>query len=319
MLPLRSGRVIRKGIVSRTRCLGVPVAAGSRACLRLLTAQSTGPSRRVLLPRSRVQATSNKSFPLQRGSDPQASLKTRNGPTRTLATSIHLQSAFPTKTVLFLLALGGLIYYLVDVIEEGDGWYTDMLLAYEHDKVHVTPLVIQSNKEELDHYIQFHIPDATLGISTDDVFKFLSEQYDKLVGGWMMTKDDAKKEGLLVTHGCRFRSNQPCEDFHALAVSPGPGANPWNYWSIMDGHAGHSTAMQLQWKLIPHVSSALSNLPVFSSSLEIENAIKHTFLRIDKSFMDVAHNGQLVPSWPCYRPCSPGACPLRVLCSACCI
>jgi pyruvate dehydrogenase phosphatase len=288
MLPLQSGRVIGRGIASRTPCLGNPAAAGSRARFRLRTAQLTTPFGRVPPPQSRVQSTLHDSLPCRRGPAPLVPSRRHHVPTQSSAASIHLQSAFPTKTALFLLALGGIIYYLVDIIEEEDGWYMDMLLAYENDKVHVTPLVTQLNKEELDHWIQAHIPDTTLGIPTGEVFNFLSEQYDKLVGGWMMTKDNAKKEGLLVTHGCRFRSNQPCEDFHALGASPGPGANPWNYWSIMDGHAGHSTAMQLQWKLIPYVSSALSNLPATSSSPEVENVIKHTFLRIDNSIMDGA-------------------------------
>jgi pyruvate dehydrogenase phosphatase len=163
-----------------------------------------------------------------------------------------------------------------------------MLLGYQDDKVHATPLVSQRDKEDLDHWVQFHIPETTAGVRTGEIFSYLTEQFDRLAGGWMMTRDDAKKEGLPVTHGCRFKSNEPCEDFHALGASPGPGEKPWNYWAIMDGHAGRATAMELQWILIPYVSSALVNLPAHSPSPEVENAIKQTFLRIDKNFMDGA-------------------------------
>jgi pyruvate dehydrogenase phosphatase len=122
----------------------------------------------------------------------------------------------------------------------------------------------------------------------------LSEQFEKLAFGWMMTEDDSKKEYMPVTHGCRFRSNEPCEDFFSLGTSPGPGEQPWNYWSIFDGHAGRHCANVLQWTLVPSVSRALCSLPAMSSSPEIENAIKRTFLRVDKTIMDGA---QTAANW----------------------
>jgi hypothetical protein len=64
----------------------------------------------------------------------------------------HLKSAFPTKTVIFFLVLGGLAYYFVDV-EEAD-WTDDVLLSYQDDQSHTTPLHFNGNKEELDHYLQ---------------------------------------------------------------------------------------------------------------------------------------------------------------------
>ncbi|KAH7086533.1 phosphatase 2C-like domain-containing protein [Paraphoma chrysanthemicola] len=200
-----------------------------------------------------------------------------------------LQSAFPTKTVLFLLIVGGLAYYFVDIREED--WTDDVFNSYQgEDQAIATPLHLYRDKEELDHWIQFHIPDPSAPLKDPGVAQLLSEQFDKLAFGWMMTEQDAKEEGIPVTHGCRFRSNEPCEDFYALGTSPGPGAKPWNYWSIMDGHAGRHTAIYLQWRLIPHLSSALLGLPAFSSSPEIETAIKQTFINIDKSLMDRARS-----------------------------
>jgi serine/threonine protein phosphatase PrpC len=197
-----------------------------------------------------------------------------------------LQSAFPTKTVFFLLLLGGLGYYFIDIQE--DDWTDDVLDSYQEDQALATPLHFYNTKEELDHWIQFHIPDPSVPLKNPDVLKLLSDQFDKLAFGWMMTSEDAKKDNMPITHGCRLRSNEPCEDYYALGTSPGPGANPWNYWSIMDGHAGRHTAFHLQWTLIPHLSSALLSLPAHSSSHEIETTIKQTFLRIDKQLMDSA-------------------------------
>jgi pyruvate dehydrogenase phosphatase len=188
--------------------------------------------------------------------------------------------------VLFLVVLGGLAYYFIDIRDED--WTDDVLNSYQEDQAMATPLHFYNDKEELDHWIQFHINDPLAPLKDPAVVKFFSEQFAKLAHGWMMTEDEAKNEGIPVTHGCRFRSNQPCEDYYALGTSPGPGAKPWNYWSIMDGHAGRHTALHLQWTLIPHLSSALLSLPAASSSLDIESTIKQTFLRIDKSLMDRA-------------------------------
>lgn len=121
-----------------------------------------------------------------------------------------------------------------------------------------------------------------------NVARFFHEQFDKMAGGWMMTAEEAVKENIPVTHGCRFRSNEPCEDYYALGTAPGPGEKSWNFWSVMDGHAGRHTAFFLQWTLIPQLSAALLGLPITSSSAEVEDTIKQTFLRIDKQIMDSA-------------------------------
>lgn len=197
-----------------------------------------------------------------------------------------LQSAFPTKTALFLVVLGGLAYFFLEVRE--DTWADDVLASYTEDQNQATPLHFYANKDELDHWTRFHIPDPSAPLKDPDVAQFFSEQFDKLAFGWMMTEDEAKRENIPVTHGCRFRSNEPCEDYYAIGTSPGPGEKPWNYWSIMDGHAGRHTAFYLQWTLIPHVSTALVGLSASSSPMEIEHTIKETFLRIDKQIMDSA-------------------------------
>ncbi|KAF2788176.1 protein serine/threonine phosphatase 2C [Melanomma pulvis-pyrius CBS 109.77] len=91
-----------------------------------------------------------------------------------------------------------------------------------------------------------------------------------------------------VTHGVRFRSNSPCEDYYALGSSPGPGEQLWNFWSVFDGHAGKATALYLQWQLLPQLTKSLLSLHPSSSSLMIENTIKQTFLRVDNEIMSRA-------------------------------
>lgn len=197
-----------------------------------------------------------------------------------------MQSAFPKKTFAFLVILSGLAYYFVDVRDLD--WTDDVMNSFEQDQNQATPLQFFANKEELDHFLQHHIPDPSQPLKSPQVAQFFSEHFDKLAGGWKLTEKDALEEDIPVTHGCRFKSNEPCEDYFAFGTSPGPGSQPWNYWSIMDGHAGRHTAFYLQWTLIPSLSSALLTLPAHSSPFEIESTIKNTFLRIDKQILDSA-------------------------------
>ena len=275
---------MRRGLLSHTQLAGrlrPPTAAGSRT----LRARTAAPLGRVLLqPRTLSFPKPSSSEHISRFSKPK--FRVRGTTTHNSMDQPVLQSAFPTKTVIFLLVLGGLAYYFVDVREED--WTDNVLESYQEDQAMATPLHFYNNKEELDHWIQFHIPDPSVPLKNPDVMKFLSDQFDKLAFGWMMTEEDAKKDNMPITHGCRLRSNEPCEDYYALGTSPGPGANLWNFWSIMDGHAGRHTAFHLQWTLIPHLSSALLALPAHSSSPEIETTIKQTFLRVDKQLMDGA-------------------------------
>ncbi|KAH8728436.1 phosphatase 2C-like domain-containing protein [Phaeosphaeriaceae sp. PMI808] len=209
--------------------------------------------------------------------------------------SVLLKSGFPTKTVIVLLVLGGLVYFFVEVVEEEDqAWAVDMFSGFEQDQPLATPFHFYHTKEEVDHYLQHHIPDASATLKEPSVGQFLSEQFNKLAFGWSLSGEFAEHEHIPDTHGCRFRSNKPCEDYYAISTSPGTGSNLWNYWSIMDGHAGGDTAIQLQWTLIPYLSSALLGLPAHSSSMEVETTIKQAFLRLDKSIMD---NARTAANW----------------------
>lgn len=293
MIPSRWSSSVRLKVSSSSRLeLRLPTSLGLETSTSI--ARITRYSGRVFASQSRgFNCTHAFSVHARQSVQPRlqpsvASLTPRNGP----PVSPILRSAFPTKTVLFLLILGGLAYYFVDVREED--WTDNVFSSYTDDQNQATPLHFYGNKEELDHWIRFHIPDPSAPLKDPGVAKFFSEQFDKLAFGWMMTAEEATKEGMPVTHGARFRSNEPCEDYYALGTSPGPGEKPWNYWSIMDGHAGRHTAFYLQWTLIPNLSAALLALPSMSSSPEIEQTIKSTFLRIDKQLMDSA---QTAASW----------------------
>jgi pyruvate dehydrogenase phosphatase len=257
--------------------------AGSRTFQRTRTALPHAPSGRVSLSQSRVfDVLKESSRPSPASIQPNVQ-HGHGAPNATI-----LQSAFPTKTVIFLLVVGGIAYYLIDIDDE-ESWYDDIVATFEHDHLHYpAPLHFNSNKEELDHYLQFHIPDAVAPLKDPNVARLISEQFEKMAAGWMIGTEDARKENIPVTHGCRFRSNEPCEDTFALGTSPGPGGKAWNYWSVMDGHAGRHTAVHLQRILIPYLSSALLPLPAHSSPMEIESTIKKTFLLIDKNIMDSA-------------------------------
>ena len=86
----------------------------------------------------------------------------------------------------------------------------------------------------------------------------------------------------------RLTSSQ--EDYFAVGTAPGPGANPWNFWSIYDGHAGRHTAFLLQWTLHPNLSRALSNLSSASNSSAIHATIKDVFLKLDNDIMTRARH-----------------------------
>ena len=197
-----------------------------------------------------------------------------------------LQSAFPKKTFIALVIISVALYLVPDLPEMD--WADYAMNSFESDDPGDSPLHFHRSKEELEHYLQHHIPDVSQPLKDPGVVQFFSEQFERLAGGWRMTENDAAQENIPVTHGCRFKSNNPCEDYFAFGTSFGPGSRPWNYWSIMDGHAGRHTAIMLQITLIPSLANALLNLPAHASAPEIDSTIKSTFLRIDKQIMDSA-------------------------------
>ncbi|KAF1974220.1 protein serine/threonine phosphatase 2C [Bimuria novae-zelandiae CBS 107.79] len=197
---------------------------------------------------------------------------------------IH-HSAFPTKTAIFLVILGVAAYYLVEVTEEG--WVDRVLASFNGDPA-ATPLHFYKRIHEVDHWIEQHIPDPSMPLKDPEVLRQISEQFPKIVFGWEIEEEDSREFDIPITHGIRFRSNEPCEDYYAVGTAPGLGSKPWNYWSVFDGHAGRHTAYTLQWTLHPHLSRALSSLSPTSTSSEIHSTIKDVFLKIDDGIMSRA-------------------------------
>ncbi len=206
-----------------------------------------------------------------------------------------LRSAFPTKTVLFVLVLGGLAYYFTEI--EYDSLENDIFATFVADDQTAelaAPCHFNDSREHVDHWLQFHLPDLSRPYRDPEVGRMVSQAFAKLAFGWMLTGDDAKIQGISDTHGCRLRSNEPCEDYFAIGTSPGPGEKSWNFWSVMDGHIGRNTSSFLQWALIPHVSRTLLGLPAHASSPQIVEAMKNCFINLDKQILD---SGRTAANW----------------------
>lgn len=141
------------------RSLKLTRATASRASVQLRAAHSRTTPGRASHPPSRVP-NSLSSIPALHARRRIPSLlalyNSRSIHTARSNPAAHLQSAFPTKTVIFLLVIGGLVYYFVD-IEEPD-WTDDVLFSYQEDQASSQPLHFNNNKEELDHYLQVRLP-----------------------------------------------------------------------------------------------------------------------------------------------------------------
>ncbi|KAF2732670.1 protein serine/threonine phosphatase 2C [Polyplosphaeria fusca] len=191
---------------------------------------------------------------------------------------VVLQSAFPKKTVAAVVLLGGLVYWFVDV-DMPPQWMIDM----------ERPGAVQffETKEEVEHWVEAHMPQP-LDASTVEMMDQYIADWERLVGGFAMTEEEAREANMPVTHGAQAGVNEPCEDFYALGTAPGPGAHPWNYWAVYDGHAGKHTAAHLQMALIPHVSRDLSRLHESAPSPAITQCITQTFIRLDENWLATA-------------------------------
>ncbi|KAF2713607.1 protein serine/threonine phosphatase 2C [Pleomassaria siparia CBS 279.74] len=204
-----------------------------------------------------------------------------------------LQSRFPTKTTIFILFLGALYYFdIIGIDDEESTWIVRMFQSLGEPEA--IPLHVHRNREDVEHHFQHHIPDIATTLQDPGFLQMVNDSFEKMAGGWQMDVEDAKTIGMPITHGCRFRSNTPCEDYFALGSSPGPGDKLWNFWAVFDGHAGNQTAQYLHWNLINQISRSLLAIHPASSSETIENTIKQTFLRVDNEIMS---RGKYAGNW----------------------
>ncbi|KAJ4292620.1 hypothetical protein N0V90_009283 [Kalmusia sp. IMI 367209] len=278
MLSTRWGSVVSQvnGRSARLISRNYRGTPGSRAYSR----PCTPTPERVPIVRSRVESL------LRASTSRKSSLFIRSKPSqRLLAPPVQgpiLHSAFPTKTVIFLVILGAAAYYFIDV--KYTDWADHVLDSFVGDPG-ATPLHFYQDRDEVDHWVQYHIPDPSAPLKDPEVMRQINEQFSKVCFGWQVEPEESVEFEIPVTHGIRFRSNEPCEDYYAIGTAPGPGSKPWNYWSIFDGHAGRHTAYYLQWTLHPNLSLALSNLSTASTSSVIHSTIKDVFLKTDAEIM----------------------------------
>ncbi|KAF2259808.1 protein serine/threonine phosphatase 2C [Lojkania enalia] len=192
-----------------------------------------------------------------------------------------LQSAFPKKTVIFLLALGAALYFIdvaIDDVEISD--ITPFNDFPEH---------FYQTKEEVEHILDAHVADSTNKEHHGPNMEWIDREFANLAGKIMMTEDQARKAELPITHAAAIGSNMPPEDYYAVGTAPGPGDDRWNFWGVYDGHAGSFMARMLQLALIPYVSRDLSGLPPFSSSSIISQTIMKSFANFDREQMSRAN------------------------------
>ena len=125
-------------------------------------------------------------WPLVRSSQPSPFLRSRFA--QPACPQNVLQSRFPTKTVLFLLGLGGAAYYFVD---------------WEHDITHeLNPAALHFHKTPEDCKMAMAIRPQPL-MNHDEVNEYL----DMCIA--TMDEEDSKKYNIPVTHAFHLPSNSP--------------------------------------------------------------------------------------------------------------
>ena len=164
---------------------------------------------RVQLARSRVSSARA----LTSGST-ESTVKTLGGcPQKALAgLPVHgqiLQSAFPKKTVIFLVVFCAAAYYWLDVSLIEEDWADHVLASFTGDPG-ATPLHFYKDREEVEHWVSHHIPDPSAPLKDPEVLRQISEQFPKIAFGWEIQEDESREFDIPVTHGIRFRSNEPC-------------------------------------------------------------------------------------------------------------
>ena len=70
--------------------------------------------------------------------------------------------------------------------------------------------MFMQTKEDLNHWIDFHIPDPNKALQDPEFYQTVNEGFDRLAYAWAMSEEDAEEVSMPVTHGIRFRSNSPC-------------------------------------------------------------------------------------------------------------
>jgi pyruvate dehydrogenase phosphatase len=124
-------------------------------------------------------------------------LDTLQGPT--------LQSAFPTKTFIALCLGVAFVYFFVEIREET---WADVVRESSLDKT-MTPLHFYRDRDAVDLALR-SVMDPSSMLKESQVLHALYDTFTHMGNGWEMSEDDAREAQMPVTHGCQFKSNEPC-------------------------------------------------------------------------------------------------------------
>jgi hypothetical protein len=119
----------------------------------------------------------------------------------------NLHSAFPTKSAIFVVVVIAATLYFVEI--KNEDWADHVLASFAGDPG-ATPLHFYKDRDEVDHWTQYHIPDPSAPLKDPQVMKQISEQFSKIAHGWEIEPEESLEFEIPVTHGIRFRSNEPC-------------------------------------------------------------------------------------------------------------
>ena len=212
MTPWRAAvrQVNSKTLLSKSR-IQSPVAVGSRTYLGTRTTHHRVLPERVQALRSRAARPSAAQFDHVNSRQITSLFKSRTSNSWSSSSpptqGTLLQSAFPTKTFIALLVLGTVAYFAVEIKEHD---WTDSLFDSFAGDHGATPLHFYKDRDEVDHWIQHHIPDPSAPLRDPELLKVINDRFHEAAGGWEMSEDDSREFGMPVTHGCRFKSNEPC-------------------------------------------------------------------------------------------------------------
>lgn len=121
-----------------------------------------------------------------------------------------LQSAFPKKTFLFLLALGTFIYLYTDVIVISEPcWHDQLAAGFAGNENGAMPFHFYADRDQIDEIAQEYLTNPSARWRDPEILKALHENFAVYANGWAMTEEESLADNIPVTHGCRFKSNQP--------------------------------------------------------------------------------------------------------------
>jgi pyruvate dehydrogenase phosphatase len=127
-----------------------------------------------------------------------------------------LESRFPAKTVVAVLLVGGLLYWVNVKFVIVNGFEPELYRQYNPSDAY-GPLQHLPTPEAVEHHLQ-HVVEMTTPTTYTGYYSRLEgdQELQETACGWRMTEVDAQRWCMPLTHGCRAASNTPC-----VSVCPG--------------------------------------------------------------------------------------------------